>query len=377
MHWFLTIFLLLYGGINYYFFRKVHLAWPGNRDVMIVAAFFCLLMVAAPVTVRFLERDGHVRLARLSALVGHNWMALVFWFAIVAALADLWNAGARFAGRWSPGAAGCALTPRASLAVCVLIVLVAAGCALYGASAIRIKTVTFKTPRLAAGSPPIRLVAVTDLHLSLTLGESFTRKVAALVQEARPDIFVSLGDSCDLTFARAKPLADILAGVRAPMGKFAIMGNHEYYGGYRSSMDFLHACGFTVLRGESGEVDGGRLLLAGADDPVARQMGYTSPDEAVILPAGRDRPLTVLLKHRPEVSARTRGRFDLQISGHTHGGQIFPFIFVTYLFNPLGPGLHTFDDGSELYVSRGAGTWGPRMRLFAPPEVTVFVLEGE
>ncbi len=181
-------------------------------------------------------------------------------------------------------------------------------------------------------------------------------------------------------------LAGMLADVQAPLGKFAVLGNHEFYAGLSQSLAFHAAAGFTMLRQEHVAVTP-QLILAGVDDPAGTHLsGSQEPDESNALPAlerrsatqaaaaADPRPFVILLKHRPDVHPSSLGRFDLQLSGHTHGGQIFPFHIVHRLIYKYHPGLTDLGGGSKLYLSRGAGTWGPPMRLFAPPEVTIIKL---
>ena len=116
-------------------------------------------------------------------------------------------------------------------------------------------------------------------------------------------------------------------------------------------------------------------MLVGVDDPAVRWRDRNADvSELPLLPPGETDDVVVLLKHQPTVDPAAVGRFDLQLSGHTHGGQVFPFLWFTRLFYDYGPGLHDLGDGSLLYVSRGTGTWGPPFRLAAPPEVTLVEL---
>jgi predicted MPP superfamily phosphohydrolase len=152
---------------------------------------------------------------------------------------------------------------------------------------------------------------------------------------------------------------------------YAVLGNHEYYAGLDTSLEFLRSAGFRVLRREGVEVFPS-FALYGVDDPAGARWGDTSgSDEQGFLPKGVERPYTLLLKHRPAIHVESRGRFDLQLSGHVHKGQIFPFNFLTYLSFPVNSGMNLLGDGAFLYVSRGTGTWGPPVRFLAPPEVTV------
>ena len=302
-------------------------------------------------------------------------MAAVFWFLFIGLLIDAWNLGLRVAARWQPDARLWSASPRALLLIAGVAVVLLAAWAFHEAASIRLKPVNVRVSRLPAGTPPLRIAVITDLHLGLEIGEDFTRRVTELIDAAGPDLVVCLGDLADVDFERANGAARRLAAVQAPLGKYAVLGNHDFYAGLRNSLPLHQAAGFTVLRGETARLPNG-VLLAGIDDPVGHAMGESRVSETTFLPAASpDRPLTILLKHRPEIMRAALDRFDLQLSGHSHGGQILPFNLVVKLFYPLGPGLVALDGGGTLYVSRGTGTWGPRMRFTQPPEVTLVTVE--
>jgi predicted MPP superfamily phosphohydrolase len=157
------------------------------------------------------------------------------------------------------------------------------------------------------------------------------------------------------------------------LGAYAVTGNHEYYAGLEHSLRFLRNAGFTVLRGEAARAGG--IILVGVDDPTAMSSGQsTILDTGKALASVSANNFVVLLKHQPVVDSDTK--FDLQLSGHTHGGQIFPFVYLTRLRYRVHTGLTELADGRLLYVSRGVGTWGPPIRLFAPPEITLITIAG-
>jgi predicted MPP superfamily phosphohydrolase len=166
----------------------------------------------------------------------------------------------------------------------------------------------------------------------------------------------------------------MLAGISPQYGMYAVLGNHEYYAGLQNSLDFLRRAGFRVLRKEQAKI-AECLTIAGVDDPTGARWGDAGgSDEKGLLASPIQHRFTILLKHRPAVHPESRGRFDLQLSGHVHKGQIFPFNLLTWFFFPVSAGLNQLDDGSRLYVSRGTGTWGPPIRFLAPPEITVIDL---
>jgi hypothetical protein len=194
-----------------------------------------------------------------------------------------------------------------------------------------------------------------------------------MVRDANPDIFVVTGDLVDAQINHLPGLADMLREVTVKYGKFAIMGNHEYYAGPEKSRAFIQEAGLTLLRDEA--VTAGPITIVGVDDRTAVQLHVGHPASENKLLSGLPRDKFILfLKHQPRIDPNTIGLFDLQLSGHTHKGQIFPFTLLTRLSFPLNAGSYDLGKGSLLHVSRGTGTWGPPIRFLAPPEVTIIEL---
>jgi predicted MPP superfamily phosphohydrolase len=231
----------------------------------------------------------------------------------------------------------------------------------------RIERLVMQTDKLPPGRDRLVVVQVSDVHLSILTRQVRLAALTELVAAQQPDLVVSTGDMVDGTLFEQEDLAGSWAALRPPLGMYAVTGNHEFYVGVDNALAYLARCGFTVLRGQCPQ-PGGQLNLAGADDPTFPG----SREQEVRALDGRDPSLyTILLKHRPAVEPSSLGRFDLQLSGHTHRGQIFPFNYVTGAVYPMQEGLYRLASGSSLYTSRGSGTWGPPLRIGAPPEVTV------
>jgi hypothetical protein len=167
-------------------------------------------------------------------------------------------------------------------------------------------------------------------------------------------------------------MAAMIAAVPAKAGKFAVTGNHEYYAGLDQALEFTRKAGFTMLRNQSVTLPAG-ITISGVDDPAGRGRGLpaVAPSELQILSFLSPQQFQLLLKHRPLIAESGTSHFDLQLSGHVHKGQIFPFNLLVRMKFPIPCGTTTTRNGSTIHVSRGSGTWGPPMRLFAPPEVTV------
>jgi predicted MPP superfamily phosphohydrolase len=208
--------------------------------------------------------------------------------------------------------------------------------------------------------------------------ESRLESILQAVMAAQPDILVSTGDLVDGRLSREdsishlNPMAAMIAAVPTKIGKFAVTGNHEYYAGLDQALEFTRRAGFTVLRNQSIPLSDG-ITISGIDDPAGRRMGLpaATPPESELLQSVPAQRFQLLLKHRPDVPATSDGHFDLQLSGHVHKGQIFPFNLLVRLLYPIPCGTTVTQHHSTIHVSRGSGTWGPPMRLLAPPEVTI------
>jgi hypothetical protein len=373
---FLLFYLAIYGSLHAYFVWKVARTFHAAGPILPIAlSALCLFMIAAPILTHVLDRAGHFLPARILALVGYTWTAWIFWFFALAVVTDLWNLAVRLGALAAPGAARFLIPPAPLLAVIGALILAATLWGLAEAAHPRLRTISLELQRLPNDAPPLRIVQIADVHLGLIVREGRLRKILRLVNDAQPDLLVSAGDLVDASFERLQTEIELLAAIQPRQGKFAVLGNHEFYAGLENSVAFHRAAGFHLLRGESVQV-GDWLRLAGVDDPAGRHVGETaeSAPEDALLPAAAGGEITVLLKHQPRVRESSSGRFDLQLSGHTHGGQIFPFGLVVRAVYRYGPGLHSLGDGSTLFVSRGSGTWGPPLRLFSPPEVTLITI---
>jgi len=219
------------------------------------------------------------------------------------------------------------------------------------------------------------IVQLSDLHVGPLLGEAWLLRRIAQVDSMSPDLVVVTGDLLDSDAARAEALLPALRRLRAPLGVFAVTGNHEFYAGLSRSVGILEAAGFQVLRDAAAEAAPG-LVIAGVDDLTARRQlgeGDGFVDRAL---SGRRAGVTVYLSHSPsEVERAAALGADLVLSGHTHDGQIWPFTYLVKLAYPRVTGVHRVG-GATLVVSRGTGFWGPPMRLFRRAEILKITLRG-
>jgi len=249
--------------------------------------------------------------------------------------------------------------------------------AIYGyfeAKNIRTETLTVRSPKIPSEIGRLRIVQISDVHLGLIVREERLKRILGDVKKANPDILVSTGDLVDGQIDNLSSLTELLKEINPRYGKFAVTGNHEFYAGLDQSLKFTKDAGFTVLRGEHVDIPG-LITVAGIDDPqVKTYMQNIATDEKELLLGLPQEKFKLFLKHRPFIEKHSTGFFDLQLSGHVHKGQIFPFSIITGLYYQTQAGYTKLSNGSQLYVSRGAGTWGPPIRFLSPPEVTVIEL---
>jgi hypothetical protein len=369
---FLLSFFLVYGSLHAYALLKARSALAFGPGATLALLPLLGILLCAPIVAHQLSRHGYEDAARIAAHAGYLWMGFLFFFVCLNLSADLLRLPLGAVGRGGIAASAAAWIAGRSAFLCIAGLAVALSAySIVEATRIEIVRVRIATDRLPASVPSLRIAQITDLHLGLILRSGKAREVAAIVARERPDLFVSTGDLVDGELDDVGELAEILGEIPAPRGKFAVLGNHEYYAGIDRAISFTRKSGLTLLRDESVVVDNA-VRLVGVDDPAGARFGRTGgPSESALLGNRPDGRFTVLLKHRPQLDPASWGKFDLQLSGHTHHGQIFPFRLLTRLIYPLLAGDHPAPGGGLLHVGRGTGTWGPPMRFLAPPEITV------
>ncbi|GAA2844779.1 hypothetical protein GCM10010517_01080 [Streptosporangium fragile] len=243
-----------------------------------------------------------------------------------------------------------------------------------------VESVEVALPRLDPRLSGLRFAVVSDIHLGPLTGLGHAERIVRMVNALQADVVAVVGDLVDGTVAELGPLARPLRGLESRYGAYFVTGNHEYYtaNGPREWIEELRELGVRPLVNERVEIAhaGAVLDLAGVND-VAGAASDDGPDFERAL-GGRDRSRsTVLLAHQPVQAAEAaRHGVDLQLSGHTHGGQMVPFNLVVPLQQPVVSGLGEVD-GTRVYVTRGAGFWGPPVRVGAPPEITLLELRNE
>ncbi|KES06771.1 membrane protein [Streptomyces toyocaensis] len=234
-----------------------------------------------------------------------------------------------------------------------------------------VKRVTVPLAKLPRAAHGFRIAVVSDIHLGPVLGRGFAQKVVDTINSTQPDLIAVVGDLVDGSVKDLGPAAAPLARLRARHGSFFVTGNHEYFSGAEQWVDEVRRLGLTPLENARTELP--HFDLAGVNDLAGEDEGQ-GPDYARAL-GDRDRERAcVLMAHQPvQIHQAVDHGVDLQLSGHTHGGQLWPGNLIARGANPTLAGLDRYGD-TQLYVSRGAGAWGPPTRVGAPSDVTVIEL---
>ena len=347
--------------------------WAVAADISI--AVFGLFMVGAFAVGGPLDPSW----ARPIGAIGFTWAAVLYYLMLGTILIALVRSVARGIARLRGRGSGPELGRRVTVAATVAVVVASVGAVGYGlveASSPRVVDESVTMANLPADFDGVRVALITDVHAGPARGRDFVRKVVDRTNEQRPDLIILGGDLTDGSVSHVGPDLEPLKDLRAPLGVVAVSGNHEYYveEDGDSWLDFWETLGVRTLRNERVELrrGAGVIDLAGVHDRTAPEP--YAPDYVKAL-GGRvaDRPV-LFVAHQPTqaIEAAEFGA-DVQLSGHTHDGQMWPNTYLVGLTSPVTAGWGEVD-GVQVYVTRGAGAWGPPVRVLTPPEITMITL---
>lgn len=360
------VFLSLYGAALLY--TGLHLAFltPAGRGRIAIFLLWGFFGMAMPLG-RWL---GGLQLQRLGGVA----LGFVTHFALAFLILDVW----RLLYRLFPALFG---APKPFLLLNLMLLWMAWGVARAQHTVVRDLEIPLFLPPGTPVRPPLTLVAVSDIHAGGSVNLGLLHRIVQRIAECRPDILLLVGDTLDGDPDSALDcgIETLLSGLRAPLGKYAVLGNHELYAGETFSRALLERAGFTVLQDEARVVDGA-LLLVGRNDPRGNRLGSPRAPLSEVLKRARNElrwgiglPL-IIADHTPEdLEEPVAAGASLQISGHTHGGQVFPFNFFVLHRYGIVSGLIRRGD-TVIVVSSGAGFWHMPLRTASASEIVRFTL---
>ncbi|MBT5935882.1 metallophosphoesterase [Sulfurimonas sp.] len=221
-----------------------------------------------------------------------------------------------------------------------------------------------------------KIVQLSDVHIGGIIDKNFIKNIVNRVNLAKPDLVVITGDLVDTSLVRAKEAIDELKSLESKYGTFYIVGNHEYFHGIEEILSYVKSIGIRALENENVYIgDAGKgFNLAGVYDVFGyRKLSHIPEIKDALKGKSKDSP-TVLLAHQPKYVHEVISGVDLMLSGHTHGGQLYPFKFLVKIVQPYISGLHQHNEDLQIYVNKGTGFWGPPMRLGASAEITQIIM---
>jgi len=367
---------LVFFGLHYYLWARLVRDTGAGKSWRVVAGIVLGLLGATLISAFAMMRSAPRDLLSPFAWVGYLWLGLLFFSVSLLIAVDLIRT-----------VAGREVLPKADaperriflaqlgdgIAVTGTVGLASAAAHGATAGAIEVKRVKVPLAKLNPAMAGFRIVQLSDLHVGPTIGDTFVEEVVRQVNALNPDLIAITGDLTDGSVAHLGDMVAPLKDLRAKHGVYFTTGNHEYYWVNPDQwFTFLNTLGVRVLRNERVPIGGDAGYdLAGIDDISARRHGPGHGADLGKALAGRDpdRAVVLMAHHPRQVRDAQRLGVNLQISGHLHGGQIFPFSLLVRLREPYIAGLYSVG-ATQLYVSRGTGYWGPPMRLGAPAEIT-------
>lgn len=363
---FLFIFLTIYYLINFYFSRKMRVAFNLKKGSEYIISIFLTLSI---ILYKFMDKnliDNFIM--SFSILL---WMGFVILFFVLYILIDFYNVSLKvihiLTGHNPVPKVG---IKKGFIIVSVLTISITA----YG----YYETLNLNVYRFTLYSNKvdrdIKILHISDLHLNQVMREDKIRAILEVYQKEKPDIVISTGDLVDGNMSDKINYIRLLWSIDPPFGKYAIIGNHEYYAGINQAIEFTKKSGFLILRDEYVYLPF-NLAILGVDDDEAKRFGVLRKmDDDELLDRVDKGRFIIFLRHQPRINGGIAGKFDLALSGHTHGGVLFPVKYILRKIFITDFGLIKLGS-SYIYVSRGVGTGGPPIRIGSPPDVAIFEIK--
>lgn len=368
---FFIIASLVYFSLHALVWARICTQLQLSRRAALLGMFVAGLLTATPLLAHFIPSTWPQPLVRTAWWLVYVWIGVIFylfWLQLAAFVCELILRP--FPAAWS------AWFPRGTrqLRAVVMLMVLIVGYGLYAAA-------QWETPRLSISSPhltrDVRIVLVSDAHFGVMTRQAWVERLGAFIQALNPDLILFAGDHVNDHPDWLAPKAAVMAGLNPRLGVFGVLGNHEFYVGLRPSQTFFDQAKIRLLRNETMVLPGTGIQLIGIDDPAwgFKDRGATAKTLESLAPELLPDHFRILVTHRPWgwLEKAVPLGIDLQVAGHTHGGQIFPFRwFVQSHYNQVSG--HFRQGGSHLFVTTGAGTWGPPLRVGARPEIVVIDL---
>lgn len=368
---FLVIVLTIYSCANIYIYIKGYNSILAFQNFRVWYMFIFIILASTFVLGKILEARHSSVLSDILNIIGGFWMAFILYGFLFLLLSDIIFLTLRITGIVNSGNA-MAFRKWSYIATILLSFIMIAG-GFVNALIPHVKTYNIKINKPAGGLDSFRIAAVSDIHLGSTIRKRSMKKLSEILVKQKPDLVLLLGDIVDGEIGPV--LRDDLLGYftcpKCKDGLYAITGNHEFIGGAKRTIPYIESKGIRVLKDEVIEIDGGIQLIGRLDRDSKRFFGKERKNlSELVSKADLSKPV-ILLDHQPfELSETAKNGIDLQLSGHTHNGQMWPLNYITARMYELSYG-YLKKGNTHFIVSSGYGLWGPRVRSGSRSEVLI------
>jgi len=374
---FFTIVLVVYGSVNAYIYIRGYQALPSHTNYRLWYAICFWAIASSFILARFLGQAYPCFLSGIITWIGSFWLAFMLYFFIFILVIDIARLLNYFL-HFFPSFIYVDYQKSKLILFCITLVsvsiLVVSG--FINARNVRIKELAVNIPKRVDNNQPVKMVMVSDVHMGNLIARRKTAKLVREINDLKPDIVVFAGDIVDEDLAPVikNNLGEALTRIESRLGVYAVPGNHEYIGGAEPAIKYLKEHGIIMLRDTSVLVDNA-FYLVGRDDRDKYRFTGKKRKELRELLTDTDKSFPViLLDHQPfNLTESANLGVDLQLSGHTHHGQLLPFNWITNAMYEVSWGSVRIGE-TQFYVSCGFGTWGPPVRLGNRPEIVLINL---
>jgi predicted MPP superfamily phosphohydrolase len=375
---FFGIVLLINLLVNYYIFSRTRAVFPAEKSLWWTATVFFWLLAFAYLIGRSLERSGAMWLAEPVIKIGAWWLGAMVYLTLLFLLTDLlrglnglFNFSELLKISWSKGEGKAAVALVYSLTAVILV----AGYFSARIPVARLQAIEIEKPLPADLQ---KVVLVSDIHLGTMISNGRLQRMVELINKQNADLVLLAGDVFDedLGAVIKNNMGDLLKRIEARHGVYAILGNHEFYGDADTAEKYLKDHHITVLRDSAAVLENGVVILGREDITYENMTGKNRKTISELLQETQPGPPVIVMDHQPyKLAEAAKNKVDLQVSGHTHNGQMWPFNYITGALFEISKGYGKIGN-THFYVSSGYGTWGPPIRTNSRSEIVVLEISG-
>jgi len=369
---FFSIFFSVYLMTNYYIYIRGLQAFTFSPLLKTIYVKLFIILALSYIAGRILERITVCRIADFLTWIGSYWLALMVYFLLMVVLIDIVRVTDHFLHflpaiiRANPAQTNFIL---GMVSIGIVFIIVVAG--RINAVNPRVREISIDLPKKVNDDKDITIAMASDIHLGAVVSQKQLRKMIRMIDEIKPDLILFAGDVIDEDPGSLikKDLGKCLEELQAPLGVYAITGNHEYIGGVTKAIKYLESHNITILRDSVLTLPNGVTLIGREDIDSRRFNGKQRKSISELIKDVDPGNPTILLDHQPSnLNDAIDNNIDLQLSGHTHHGQIWPFNYITSKIFRISYGYEKIQN-THIYVSCGFGTWGPPIRTSSRPEL--------